>query len=250
MINTFRAEHPRKTPTLSAVTKTFESKPLSGQTIVVTGGAGFIGSHLCDRLVQRAWHVICVDNLYTGKFDNIRPLLNHPNFEFLEHDIAEPLAIAGPVHKIYNLACAASPRHYQRDPIGTMRACVLGAHTVLELARQKSARVLQASTSEVYGDPETHPQREDYVGHVNPVGPRACYDEGKRAAETLFFDYHRLYRTSIKVARIFNTYGPRMLEDDGRVPGEGGGRGPGDRDSQVHDQLRARGRRQEVGMKT
>ena len=127
MINTFRAEHPRKTPTLSAVTKTFESKPLSGQTIVVTGGAGFIGSHLCDRLVQRAWHVICVDNLYTGKFDNIRPLLNHPNFEFLEHDIAEPLAIAGPVHKIYNLACAASPRHYQRDPIGTMRASAVKA---------------------------------------------------------------------------------------------------------------------------
>src|SRR4051795_11789168 len=187
------------------------------RTAVVTGGAGFVGSHLCDHLVQRGWRVICIDNLYTGDFENIRPLLNHPRFEFREHDITEPMWIAGPVQRIYNLACAASPRHYQRDPIGTMMTCTLGSCRVLELARQKSARVLLASTSEVYGDPEVHPQREDYVGHVNPIGPRACYDEGKRAAETLFFDYHRVYGVEIKVARIFNTYGPRMLENDGRV---------------------------------
>src|SRR3954471_5943773 len=186
-------------------------------TIVVTGGAGFVGSHLCDRLVQSGHHVICVDNLYTGKTADIRPLLNHPHFTFIRHDVCTPLTISGPVHRIYNLACAASPRHYQRAPIGTMKTCVLGACHVLELARQKLARVLQASTSEVYGDPEMHPQAEDYVGHVNPIGPRACYDEGKRAAETLFFDYHRLYGVEIKVARLFNTYGPRMLENDGRV---------------------------------
>jgi UDP-glucuronate decarboxylase len=191
--------------------------PTETKTIVVAGGAGFIGSHLCDRLVQKGHRVLCVDNLYTGDIDNIRPLLNHPNFEFQEHDVTEPLAVTGLVHRIYNLACAASPRHYQRDPVGTLMTCTLGARHLLELARQKSARVLQASTSEVYGDPEVHPQREDYVGHVNPIGPRACYDEGKRAAETLFFDYQRLYDVPIKVARIFNTYGPRMLEDDGRV---------------------------------
>src|SRR5690242_20223584 len=158
-------------------------------TVVVTGGAGFIGSHLCDRLVQRGRRVICLDNLYTGEFDNIRPLLNHPKFEFREHDVTEPISIAAPVHRIYNLACPASPRHYQRDPIGTMMTCTLGVANVLKLARQKSARVLLASTSEVYGDPEVHPQQEDYFGHVNPIGPRACYDEGKRAAETLFFDF-------------------------------------------------------------
>jgi len=186
-------------------------------TVLVTGGAGFIGSHLCDRLVQKGCRVICLDNLYTGELDNIRPLLNHPRFEFIEHDVIEPISIAGPLNCIHNLACAASPRHYQRDPIGTMMTCTLGARNVLELARQKSARVLLASTSEVYGDPEVHPQREDYVGHVNPIGPRACYDEGKRAAETLFFDYWRRHRVSIKVARIFNTYGPRMVENNGRV---------------------------------
>jgi UDP-glucuronate decarboxylase len=186
-------------------------------TAVVTGGAGFVGSHLCDYLVQKGWRVICLDNLYTGDFENIRPLLNHPRFAFREHDVTEPMAIAGPVHRIYNLACAASPRHYQRDPIGTIMTCTLGARNVLELARQKAARVLLASTSEVYGDPEVHPQREDYVGHVNPIGPRACYDEGKRAAETLFFDYWRVHGIPIKVARIFNTYGPRMVENDGRV---------------------------------
>lgn len=184
---------------------------------IIAGGAGFIGSHLCDRLVQRGDEVICVDNLYTGSIRNIRPLMNHPNFTFIEHDIRTPLNISGEIDRIYNLACAASPRHYQRDPIGTMQTCVEGAINLLELARQKSCRILQASTSEVYGDPEVHPQREDYVGHVNPIGPRACYDEGKRAAETLFFDYHRLHGVEIKVARIFNTYGPRMLENDGRV---------------------------------
>ena len=193
------------------------STDLSGKRIVVTGGAGFIGSHLCDRLVQRGARVVCVDNLFTGALANIRPLLNHRNFSFLEHDVRDPLNIAGPVHAIYNLACPASPKHYQRDPVGTMKTCVLGAVNVLELARLRRCVVLQASTSEVYGDPEVHPQPESYLGHVNTIGPRACYDEGKRAAEALFFDYHRLYGVEIKVARIFNTYGPRMLEDDGRV---------------------------------
>jgi UDP-glucuronate decarboxylase len=188
-----------------------------GQRTVVTGGAGFIGSHLCDYLIQRGDIVMCVDNLFTGSMRNIRPLLNHPNFSFQHHDIRDPLSIAGSIDRIYNLACPASPRHYQRDPVGTMRTCVQGAINVLELARIKSSRVLQASTSEVYGDPEMHPQAEEYVGHVNPIGPRACYDEGKRAAETLFFDYHRVHDVEIKVARIFNTYGPRMLENDGRV---------------------------------
>src|SRR3954452_3523024 len=188
-----------------------------GHRTIVTGGAGFIGSHLCDQLIQRGDTVVCVDNLFTGSMRNIRPLLNHPNFSFVNHDVREPLRIAGEVDRIYNLACPASPRHYQRDPIGTMKTCVIGALNVLELARQKSSRVLQASTSEVYGDPEIHPQPESYAGHVNPIGPRACYDEGKRAAETLFFDYNRTHGVEIKVARIFNTYGPRMLENDGRV---------------------------------
>jgi UDP-glucuronate decarboxylase len=172
---------------------------------------------LCDHLVQKGHRIICVDNLLTGRLNNIRPLLNHPNFDFIEHDIQEPLSVPGPVDRIYNLACAASPVHYQRDPVGTMKTCVLGAVNLLDLARQKGARILQASTSEVYGDPEIHPQPESYLGHVNTIGPRACYDEGKRSAETIFFDYHRLYKIPIKVARIFNTYGPRMLENDGRV---------------------------------
>jgi UDP-glucuronate decarboxylase len=189
----------------------------SRTTVLITGGAGFIGSNLCDRLVQKGHRVVCLDNLYTGEISNIRPLLNHPRFEFVEHDVQDAIEIKGPIDRIYNLACPASPRHYQRDPIGTLRTCVLGAQNVLDLAREKGARVLQASTSEVYGDPEIHPQPETYVGHVNPIGPRACYDEGKRCAETLFFDYHRLYDVPIKVARIFNTYGPRMLENDGRV---------------------------------
>ncbi|MGE5537432.1 MAG: UDP-glucuronic acid decarboxylase family protein [Gemmatimonas sp.] len=187
------------------------------KTVLVTGGAGFIGSNLCDRLVQKGHKVICVDNLYTGDFDNIQPLVNHPRFQFIQHDVREPLTIRGSIDRIYNLACPASPRHYQRDPVATLRTCVIGAYNVLELARQKGARVLQASTSEVYGDPEIHPQPETYIGHVNPIGIRACYDEGKRCAETLFFDYHRMHRVPIKVARIFNTYGPRMLENDGRV---------------------------------
>ncbi len=185
--------------------------------ILVTGGAGFIGSHLCDSLLQRGDAVICVDNVYTGSIRNIRPLLNHPNFEFIEHDIRTPLRVDGALDRIYNLACPASPRHYQKDPIGTMKTCVLGTLNVLELARHKSARILQASTSEIYGDPEIHPQPESYVGHVNAIGPRACYDEGKRAAETLMFDYRRVHGLEVKVARIFNTYGPRMLENDGRV---------------------------------
>jgi UDP-glucuronate decarboxylase len=184
---------------------------------IVTGGAGFIGSHLCDSLLRRGHQVICIDNLFTGSIRNIRPLLNHPHFSFIEHDVREPLHIEGPLDCIYNLACPASPPHYQKDPIGTMKTCVIGAMNVLELGRQKSCRVLQASTSEVYGDPEVHPQPESYVGHVSTIGPRACYDEGKRAAEALMFDYHRLFGLEVKVARIFNTYGPRMLENDGRV---------------------------------
>jgi UDP-glucuronate decarboxylase len=192
-------------------------KGASQLKVLITGGAGFIGSNLCDRLVQNGHRVLCVDNLLTGHINNIRPLLNHPHFEFIEHDIREPLDVSGRIDRIYNLACAASPVHYQRDPVGTMKTCVLGAVNLLDLAKQKGARILQASTSEVYGDPEIHPQPENYLGHVNTIGPRACYDEGKRSAETIFFDYHRLYKVPIKVARIFNTYGPRMLENDGRV---------------------------------
>jgi len=186
-------------------------------TALIAGGAGFIGSHLCDSLLQRGHRVICLDNLFTGSIDNIRPLLNHPHFRFIEHDVREPIEIDDQIDRIYSLACPASPRHYQKDPIGTMKTCVLGAINMLELARLKGARILQASTSEVYGDPEVHPQPESYLGNVNPIGPRACYDEGKRAAETLMFDHHRTHGTEIKVARIFNTYGPRMLENDGRV---------------------------------
>ncbi len=184
---------------------------------LVTGGAGFIGSHLCDRLIQQGLRVVCVDDFSSGDVANVRPLLNHPRFELIEHDVADPLHVRGPVDRIYNLACPASPSHYQRDPVRTLRTSVLGAQHVLELALQKGARVLQASTSEVYGDPDVHPQPEGYLGNVNPIGPRACYDEGKRCAETLFFDYRRTRGLPIKVARIFNTYGPRMLENDGRV---------------------------------
>ncbi|CCD94296.1 putative sugar-nucleotide epimerase/dehydratase [Bradyrhizobium sp. ORS 375] len=184
---------------------------------LVAGGAGFIGSHICDTLLRRGDTVICADNLHTGSLRNIRPLLNHPNFSFIEHDVREPLELEGRLDRVYNLACPASPPHYQQDPVGTMKTCVLGTLNLLELAREKSARILQASTSEVYGDPEVHPQPENYVGHVNTIGPRACYDEGKRAAETLMFDYQRMYGIEIKVARIFNTYGPRMHENDGRV---------------------------------
>jgi UDP-glucuronate decarboxylase len=183
--------------------------------ILVTGGAGFIGSHLCERLLAAGHDVLCVDNFYTGSRDNIAHLLGHPRFELLRHDITFPLYVE--VDEIYNLACPASPVHYQNDPVQTTKTSVHGSINMLGLARRTRAKILLASTSEVYGDPEVHPQREDYWGRVNPIGPRACYDEGKRCAETLFFDYHRQHALRIKVARIFNTYGPRMHPDDGRV---------------------------------
>jgi UDP-glucuronate decarboxylase len=183
--------------------------------ILVTGGAGFLGSHLCDRLIGDGHEVICLDNLFTGRKDNIAHLLAHPRFEFLRHDVVDPFKVE--VDQIYNLACPASPPHYQYNPIKTVKTSVMGAINCLGLAKRVKARVLQASTSEVYGDPQVHPQPETYWGHVNPVGRRSCYDEGKRCAETLFFDYHRENRVDIRVARIFNTYGPRMLPNDGRV---------------------------------
>ncbi|RKJ76672.1 UDP-glucuronic acid decarboxylase family protein [Pyramidobacter sp. CG50-2] len=183
--------------------------------VLVTGGAGFLGSHLCERLLKLGNYVICTDNLFTGSEDNIRHLFHHPHFEFLCHDVISPLSVE--CDQIYNLACPASPRWYQKDPVYTMKTSFLGALNVLELARTTGARVLQASTSEVYGDPDCSPQPESYRGCVSAVGPRACYDEGKRAAETLFFDYRRQYGLDIKVIRIFNTYGPRMSMDDGRV---------------------------------
>ena len=183
--------------------------------ILVTGGAGFIGSHLCARLIAEGQEVLCVDNFYTGSRENIAPLLGHPRFELLRHDVTLPLYVE--VDQIYNLACPASPVHYQFDPVQTTKTSVHGAINVLGLAKRLKCRVLQASTSEVYGDPEVHPQTEDYWGHVNPIGFRSCYDEGKRCAETLFFDYHRQHKVEIKVARIFNTYGPNMHPNDGRV---------------------------------
>lgn len=184
--------------------------------ILVTGGAGFIGSHLCRRFVSEGHHVICLDNFFTGSLDNINDLLEKPGFELLVQDVTQEISLDS-LDQIYNMACPASPPHYQKDPVKTLKTNVLGALHVLELARRTDARVLQASTSEVYGDPALHPQREDYWGNVNPIGIRSCYDEGKRAAETLFFDYHRQYGVEIKVARIFNTYGPNMQKDDGRV---------------------------------
>jgi UDP-glucuronate decarboxylase len=183
--------------------------------VLVTGGAGFLGSHLCERLIAAGHDVLCVDNFFTGTRDNIGSLLGNPRFEVLRHDVTFPLYVE--VDEIYNLACPASPIHYQWDPVQTTKTSVHGAINMLGLAKRLRARILQASTSEVYGDPEVHPQREDYWGRVNPIGPRACYDEGKRCAETLFFDYHRQHRLVIKVARIFNTYGPRMHPNDGRV---------------------------------
>lgn len=182
---------------------------------LVTGGAGFLGSHLCERLLAQGDEVWCLDNLSSGRQANIAHLLEHPRFHWLEQDVCTPVEL--PVQAIYNLACPASPVHYQADPVATTRTCVMGALNMLELARRQGATILQASTSEVYGDPLQHPQQESYWGHVNPVGPRSCYDEGKRCAESLFFDYQRQYGVAIKVVRIFNTYGPRMRADDGRV---------------------------------
>ncbi len=190
-------------------------RPVQPKRILVTGGAGFLGSHLCDRLVARGDEVLCVDNFYTGRRRNVAHLLDEPNFELMRHDVTFPLYVE--VDEIYNLACPASPVHYQVDPVQTTKTSVHGAINMLGMAKRTRAKLLQASTSEVYGDPGVHPQAEDYWGNVNPIGPRACYDEGKRCAETLCFDYHRQHGLRIKVARIFNTYGPRMHPEDGRV---------------------------------
>lgn len=183
--------------------------------VMVTGGAGFLGSHLCERLLSEGYDVLCLDNYFTGRRENIAHLMSHPSFEAMRHDITQPLFVE--VDQIYNLACPASPVHYQFDPVQTTKTSVMGAINVLGIAKRVGAKVFQASTSEVYGDPTMHPQDETYRGNVNPIGPRACYDEGKRCAETLFFDYHRQHQTRIKVVRIFNTYGPRMHPNDGRV---------------------------------
>ncbi len=188
---------------------------LNAKRILVTGGAGFLGSHLCAALLDQGHEVLCVDNYFTGRRANLRHFLNNPRFEVMRHDVTFPLYVE--VDEIYNLACPASPFHYQHDPVQTTKTSVHGAINMLGLAKRVGARILQASTSEVYGDPQIHPQTEDYVGHVNPIGPRSCYDEGKRCAETLFFDYYRQHGLPIKVARIFNTYGPNMHPDDGRV---------------------------------
>lgn len=185
------------------------------QRILVTGGSGFLGSHLCEQLLARGANVICVDNFFSGARSNIEHLLDHKRFELIRHDVTFPLYVE--VDQIYNLACPASPIHYQRDPVQTTKTSVHGAINMLGLAKRVRAKILQASTSEVYGDPDVHPQTEDYWGHVNPIGPRSCYDEGKRCAETLFFDYRRQHNMPIKVMRIFNTYGPRMHPNDGRV---------------------------------
>ena len=183
--------------------------------VLITGGAGFLGSHLCDRLINEGNDVICVDNLFTGNKDNIRHLLDNPYFEFIRHDVINPIYVE--CNQIYNLACPASPVQYQRDPIYTSKTSIYGAFNALGLAKRTGARILQSSTSEIYGDPECNPQIESYRGSVNTIGPRSCYDEGKRMAETLFFDYHRKHNVDIKVMRIFNTYGPRMDVGDGRV---------------------------------
>lgn len=183
--------------------------------ILVTGGAGFLGSHLCDRLVTQGHHVLCVDNYFTGSKKNIEHLLDYKNFEVMRHDVCFPLYVE--VDEIYNLACPASPFYYQWDPIQTMKTSVLGSYNLLGLAKRTGAKILQASTSEIYGDPKVHPQTEDYWGNVNPIGIRSCYDEGKRAAETLFMDYYRVHDVKAKIVRIFNTYGPRLAQGDGRV---------------------------------
>ena len=191
------------------------SKMFSTKRVMVTGGAGFLGSHLCDRLIERGDDVLCVDNFYTGTKDNIAHLMENPRFELIRHDVTFPLYVE--IDEIFNLACPASPVHYQHDPVQTTKTSVHGAINLLGLAKRTNAKIFQASTSEVYGDPEIHPQPESYRGSINPIGPRACYDEGKRCAETLFFDYHRQHNLRIKVARIFNTYGPKMHPSDGRV---------------------------------
>lgn len=191
------------------------NREFGAKRVLVTGGAGFIGSHLCARLIAEGQEVLCVDNFYTGSRENLAPILNHPRFELLRHDVTLPLYVE--VDQIYNLACPASPIHYQFDPVQTTKTSVHGAINMLGLAKRLKCPIFQASTSEVYGDPEVHPQPEDYWGHVNPVGYRSCYDEGKRCAETLFFDYYRQHKLEIKVARIFNTYGPNMHPNDGRV---------------------------------
>ena len=188
---------------------------MTRKRVLITGGAGFLGSHLCERLLADGHDVLCVDNYFTGRKDNIAHLLSEPLFEAMRHDVTHPLFVE--VDEIYNLACPASPIHYQFDPVQTTKTSVIGAINMLGLAKRVKARILQASTSEVYGDPTLHPQPESYRGNVNPIGPRACYDEGKRCAETLFFDYYRQHKTRIRVARIFNTYGPRMHPNDGRV---------------------------------
>ncbi len=188
---------------------------MSVKKILITGGAGFLGSHLCERLLEQGHEILCVDNCFTGTRKNVHSLMNHPCFEFIRHDITFPLYVE--VDEIYNLACPASPIHYQFDPVQTTKTSVHGAINMLGLAKRVKAKILQASTSEVYGDPEVHPQSESYWGKVNPIGVRACYDEGKRCAETLFFDYYRQHKLRIKIARIFNTYGPRMHPNDGRV---------------------------------
>lgn len=187
----------------------------SGKRVLVTGGAGFLGSHICDRLIREGHEVLCLDNFFTGSKENIAHLLPHSRFELVRHDLVQPIFLE--VDEIYNMACPASPIHYQYNPVKTIKTCILGAIHMLGLAKRVKAKILQASTSEVYGDPDCHPQKESYWGRVNPIGIRSCYDEGKRCAETLFFDYHRQNGVNIRVARIFNTYGPRMHPNDGRV---------------------------------
>ncbi|MGB5953174.1 MAG: UDP-glucuronic acid decarboxylase family protein [Ornithinimicrobium sp.] len=199
----------------SGILRRWEFTVLGGKRVLVTGGAGFIGSHLCDRLIERGDDVICVDNFYSSTKSNVAHLLAHPRFELVRHDVTFPLYLE--IDEIFHLACPASPVHYQRDPVQTTKTAVHGSINILGLAKRTKAKVLLTSTSEIYGDPEVHPQHEDYWGRVNPIGPRACYDEGKRAAETLFFDYFRQHNLDIKVVRLFNTYGPRMRPDDGRV---------------------------------
>lgn len=202
---------------LTVVPRDAAEKGFNGKVVMVTGGAGFLGSHICERVISGGGRVICVDNLETGRLENITALASHPAFSFVRHDVIEPIEVEGRLDMIFNMACAASPPRYQLDPVHTFKTSVLGVMNLLDLARKKGARFLQASTSEVYGDPEVSPQREDYRGSVNTQGPRSCYDEGKRAAETLIHDYHAAYGVRTRIARIFNTYGPRMRPDDGRV---------------------------------